>query len=417
MFDLDSISDDEIDYFDELKTNYHQISLLNFLSENRQTKNNSYKVKSCHKITANIATQPSRFESLLSTLDSIKGQFDEVRIYLNNYSNVPEELQSYTTHIGQDLTDNGKFFWSSNSNEYYFTLDDDIIYPPDYVEKTLPLIGDRVVSYHGRRLTGLDKQYYDNHKVYIYNDELETERKLDVLGTGVMAFDTDYFTPTLWKTENHKMTDLLIALEAHMWNIPIVCLPRKNNWLSHENIFFDGIYFEFKGREDKQIRMANMIQTYISSNIDMSLVNYSYKEESINEIVKTINQKKSNSKSIAIIRCGSGSLVSSIKNSTNFNLYLGFESDIKRVVKLKESLKDIRFSYVSTYSKCEFEPDTFVFLDDYILPKSLSTTIYSNMKENSILLCHNIVNGQFPISKITLKLNSGELTDMYIYQK
>ena len=82
------------------------------------------------KITANIATQPKRFEFLLQMLESIDGQFDEIRLYLNNFREVPKELEKYTCYIGRDLTDNGKFFWSNNRDEYYFTLDDDVIYPP-----------------------------------------------------------------------------------------------------------------------------------------------------------------------------------------------------------------------------------------------------------------------------------------------
>ena len=221
------------------------------------------------KITANIATQPKRFDFLLQMLESIDGQFDEIRLYLNNFREVPKELEKYTCYIGRDLTDNGKFFWSGNKNEYYFTLDDDVIYPPDYVEKTLPLIGNRIATYHGRNLFGLNQPYYDNHKIYLFYKKLNKEVKLDVGSTGFMAFNTNLFTPHLWKSPNKKMTDLLVALEAAMYNIDLVCLKKESNWIKPIELYHDGIRMEFirfgfedGGEDNKQSSIADMILIY-----------------------------------------------------------------------------------------------------------------------------------------------------------
>ena len=156
MFILETISEEEVEYFDFLKIQNVDTNILNFISKFDKKSDElieHFQIKKGHKVTANIATQPKRFESLLETLESIDGQFDEIRLYLNNFSYVPDELKKYTTYIGDDLTDNGKFFWSNNEDEYYFTLDDDIIYPSDYVEKTLPLIGDRIVTVSYTHLT------------------------------------------------------------------------------------------------------------------------------------------------------------------------------------------------------------------------------------------------------------------------
>ncbi len=111
MFELETISDDEIDYFRHLSDSDSDSDILNYIS--KKVNNDSdltfkYPIKTSHKVTANIATQPHRFERLLSMLNSIDGQFDEIRLYLNNFSYVPDELKKYTTYIGDDLTDNGK---------------------------------------------------------------------------------------------------------------------------------------------------------------------------------------------------------------------------------------------------------------------------------------------------------------------
>ena len=118
MFELETISDDEIDYFHYLKNLNPDTNIIEYISSFDTINDLVYPVDTSLKVTANIATQPHRFESLLKTLETIDGQFDEIRLYLNNFDYVPSELKKFTTYIGEDLTDNGKFFWSNNDNEY-----------------------------------------------------------------------------------------------------------------------------------------------------------------------------------------------------------------------------------------------------------------------------------------------------------
>jgi len=332
---------------------------------------------------------------------------------------VPEELTKYTTYIGKDITDNGKFFWSGNKNEYYFTCDDDIIYPPDYVEKTLPLIGNRIVSYHGRRLTGLSKSYYNGHKVYIFNEFLNTERKLDVVGTGVMAFNTNIFSPSLWRTENFKMTDLLISLEAHLWGISIVCPPKEKNWISQKDLFLDGIYYQFIGNENRQINFADMIQNYICSNIDLSIINYKLDSNSIDKLVDFIRVNSNEEMSFINLRSGNGCLIDAIKNEINFKVYQSYDTDKKRVNMLNESMEVeySDFKHLVSYLELDFSENSFILLDDIKLPKSISTKLYQKMKPNSFLICHNIISNVFPDSKIELKINDNIEIDLFFYKK
>ncbi len=108
--------------------------------------------------SANMATQPARIETALKTIDSIIDQVDVVRLYLNNFIDVPREFmhEKIEIHIGKDLRSSGKCFWALNENEYYFTIDDDLIYPPTYVEDMLKKLNtyddDIVLSLHGKVL-------------------------------------------------------------------------------------------------------------------------------------------------------------------------------------------------------------------------------------------------------------------------
>ena len=81
------------------------------------------------KASINIATYPGREDALVKMLESVRGQFDEVRVYVNQYDDF--ELDNYeiikagATRVewGEDLTDNGKFYFIKDlyKNEYYFT--------------------------------------------------------------------------------------------------------------------------------------------------------------------------------------------------------------------------------------------------------------------------------------------------------
>lgn len=423
MFRIKTVSDDEIDYFDEIKSEDSGLTMLDFISqvENISEKNQTvYEVKKDHKVTANIATQPKRFERLLLTLKSIEGQFDEVRIYLNNFKYVPEELSKYTTYIGQDLTDNGKFFWSENDNEYYFSLDDDIIYPSDYVEKTLPLIGNRIISYHGRILTGKNKPYYSNHKMYMYHGYLPKDRRLDVVGTGVMAFDTNVFKPTIWKSANYRMTDLIISLEAHIHGIKLLCPKKNKNWITYEEFSFDGICNHFTNSEEKLTAYCDMIQTLINSNVDLLVVNYKYTNESIQKLSDFIKNKNQQNLTFINLRTGDGSLIESISKVTDFNSYSSYDTDNKRIDKCNSHYikGKVLYKSLSEYTELALEgKNCFILLDDLILPKVTSTNIYNKSKNGSHLICKNFVNNVLPDDKIKMYLEDGTEVDFFYYFK
>lgn len=207
------------------------------------------------KITANFATYKPREEALKKAVASIIDQVDEVRIHFNGYTiqQIPswcDELEKVYSLVGEnDLTDNGKFasldgFEFDTSSEYYFSCDDDIIYPSDYVKTTIDNIKKYgiIISYHGRKLQGLNRNYYRGHKSFRCLDEVSEDTLIDVCGTGVTAFDTRYFHPKGIATDpRHRMSDLLFSLEASKQKKSIGCCSHAKGWIkdiSHkENIY------------------------------------------------------------------------------------------------------------------------------------------------------------------------------------
>jgi hypothetical protein len=178
------------------------------------------------KITANIATYPPRKESLKRMLQSIEGQFDIVRIHYNEPHRFP------------DLADNGKFYALDKITEpeIYFCLDDDLIYPPDYVAYTLAAIKKYgcIVSHHGRRLLGEGHHYYKGHTVFTCLGHVQTDEEVDVPGSGCMAFDTRYFHPKgLADSPDLRMADLVFGLEAAKQKKQIGVLAHATGWIKH----------------------------------------------------------------------------------------------------------------------------------------------------------------------------------------
>lgn len=404
MLRTSTISDLELEFFDSAGKDSLDLFLEDMVASYR-----SFALKPGHRVTANIATHPQRFNKLLITLKSIEGQFDEVRIYLNNFTSVPDELAGYSTYLGPDITDNAKFVWCSEPGEYYFTLDDDIIYPPDYVSRTLPLIGDRVVSYHGRRLYGKGQRYYDNHRLWYFQDGLAQERSLDVAGTGVMAFDTDVFQPSLWRTPNYRMTDLLISLEVHMYGLDLVCLAREKGWLDAYADDFDGIYWEERQNDEVQRRLSDMILSYRGTDIETE-INDDFDADSLSSISDFVGSR--DVRRFVLLRFGNGHIADSMPIDV-----IALDTEVDRVAACSALASDVSYQYVRDFRDFEYCNGDFVMLDDRFLPERISTEVFGRVPAGAIFLCVNFVDGFFPSDKIAMCTKSGKEVTFYVYVK
>ncbi len=197
------------------------------------------------KVTGNLATYPPRKESLKRMLKSIEGQFDEVRICFNGYYESERKIWTDCENekhlypgIGVDRADNGKFYGLNyiEEPEIYFTLDDDLIYPPDYAAYTLAAIKKYgcIVSHHGRRLLGEGHHYYKGHTVFTCLGHVQEDEQIDVPGSGCMAFDTRFFHPKgLADSPDLRMADLVFALEAAKQQKQIGVIKHATGWIKH----------------------------------------------------------------------------------------------------------------------------------------------------------------------------------------
>ena len=219
-------------------------------------------------ITANMATTPHRVTAAKDAINSIINQVDKVRVYLNNFSEVPDFIleNSKIEYIcgEKDYNAAGKHFWGKNKNEYYFTIDDDIIYPPDYVSESLNVLKEyndkAIVTCHGRNYNGKTSGYYTDQKVEVFHfkDDKRINRLVEIGGTGVSVRNTNYISINSKDINNHNMDDIEVSIIANKLKIPIIV--RKGTGLKDNGKSIPSsmkIWDKFINNDSKQTNLFN----------------------------------------------------------------------------------------------------------------------------------------------------------------
>ena len=178
----------------------------------------------------------------------------------------PDSIHLYNNgEVVQDLTDNGKFHGLRLTKEpvYYFSCDDDILYPKNYIASMIADIENHkcIVSHHGRRLVNLDADYYSSHYRFGCLSQNPNRCLLDVAGTGVTAFRTDYFNPIdICYSEHKKMADCVFSLEAAKQGKRIMLTPHEKGWLRDLKVPKElTIYETEKNNTEQQTKICNEI--------------------------------------------------------------------------------------------------------------------------------------------------------------
>lgn len=213
-------------------------------------------------ITVNIATYSKRAKHLQYVVDRLLNQTvkpDLIRIYSNDYTPTVEGAQ---VTVGKDHADNSKFYWKPQPGEIYFSCDDDIAYPLDYIERTLDKLAqypECIVSYHGRKLKAKGINYYLGHEWVACLGRCDSDKIIDVPGTGVMAFNADYFdTSKIYSNRHRKMVDLVVGLEAARQHVEVVALEHREAWIL-DIPYDEGIYLTARFNQVDQIKLADKI--------------------------------------------------------------------------------------------------------------------------------------------------------------
>lgn len=202
------------------------------------------------KITASMATFQGREMCLEESVRSIIDQVDELRIYANNLHKKQiylhhKKIKWYFSddHLG-DLGDAGKFYQVENIRGYHFTIDDDIIYPTDYVAEMINAIEKyqrrAVISLHGRILPNCKiNSYYKNHvQQFSCLRSVAEDRQAHIIGTGVLAYHTDTIRVPFETFKAANMADIWFSKYCQEHKVPRIIVKHQGGWI-RESVYLD----------------------------------------------------------------------------------------------------------------------------------------------------------------------------------
>jgi hypothetical protein len=220
-----------------------------------------------NQIIFNVASY-KRHEFLLKTIDSIYMQADVINIALNGYKSLPDDL--IDRKINLYLTDNSigdgfKFLCLMESEGYYFTIDDDLIYPPEYawlmIDRYISLGSKSIVTLHGRRFNSFPIESYYRTKSNVYQclKNVDADQIVHSGGTGVMMFHTDLLSFPINEIKAPNMADVWLAKIARERNIPITVLKHPQGFLKYQNVGNDTIFSKKYNNDQVPTQVINSV--------------------------------------------------------------------------------------------------------------------------------------------------------------
>lgn len=229
-------------------------------------------------IIAGMATMPDRLFYLEQVVEAVRPQVDVLRVYLNNFVEVPPFLKSEEACMSQDalgdLGDAGKFYWvNGGAGDYthYVTLDDDIGYPQDYVATLKSECdirgGQSIVGVHGSEFTNPIEDFVTSRKNrYRFYESLDKAQSVHMLGTATTMWcrNAIQLGPDDFPLKN--MGDLQLAIAAQKQQVPLVAIPRLANWMTELRPWTEEGFSIWKqtkeeGRSQAQTKLAQTAVT------------------------------------------------------------------------------------------------------------------------------------------------------------
>ena len=238
-----------------------------------------------------------RIGSLEKTLQSIYNQCDEINLCLNDkITELPDFLLQ--PKINLYITDNSKgdafkFMFLETKNGYYLTIDDDLIYPPNYVnfmvDKCKEYNNKKIITLHGRSFYNFPIKSYYNSKAqrFYYNEKVLDDVKVQFGGTGVMCLHTSLLKKSINDFLLPNMADVWIGKFAKENNIDIICVKHEKSFIKSIPQL-KTIYDDSKNNDLNQTKIVNKIYDLNTISIIIpSYNNIEYLDESLNSIINS----------------------------------------------------------------------------------------------------------------------------------
>lgn len=218
-------------------------------------------------IVANMATYPPREAGMLETVARLAPQVDRLNVVLNEYPAEIDALAAYP-NVAQilpeaDTKDTGKFYPDVSGADYVLTVDDDLLFPEDFVTRTLELFAPYgrgyVAAHHGslyrrprfslvprkfREWKGYsEERIADYRRVYNFYSARRHPVVVDQLATNALIMHASDFPPFDFMKSSQKFVDVRLARWCFERGIVPFVLPKEKNWIRpvrYEDTIYDG---------------------------------------------------------------------------------------------------------------------------------------------------------------------------------
>lgn len=230
-------------------------------------------------IVAGMATMPDRLSYVQNVVETIRPQVDVLRVYLNNFEGIPGFLKPEEACLSRDaagdLGDAGKFYWIEDQEKHnythYLTLDDDLGYPDDYVERLKYEFDARkgcaIVGVHGSEFSDPLEDFVTSRQNRCrFYEGLDRARSVHILGTATTMWSRGTLEISRADFPKRNMGDLQLAIAAQNQAVPLVAISRPAQWITERRPWTEAgfsIWKRTKQDGHSQVQ-TNLAQTAVS---------------------------------------------------------------------------------------------------------------------------------------------------------
>ncbi len=194
-----------------------------------------------------LASIPERFDNLQHIVPKILTQADVLHLHWVGYSEVPKvvwDSPKIMHHTWEKAGSEIRFFpYAQYPKAYFFPVDDDIDYPANYAETMICFMQQwnnrAVCCVHANNHKPFQQRdfYIQNRRVIHFAQAQSTPRRVYIPGCGTTCFYTPHVQLNMSSFTQSNMSDVIVACQLAKQQIPVVAIPRKQDWLKGLNEF------------------------------------------------------------------------------------------------------------------------------------------------------------------------------------
>lgn len=211
-----------------------------------------------------IATLPDREVMLWQTVQSLYNQVDEIYVMLNGHTDIPKIPDACDkiryVKLRNERMDGAKFYDAEYREGYVFTVDDDLAMPEGYVS----LLKSKVDKYqgacslHGKIYPRPPVDFRRTKTVYRCLGTVNSDIRIDLIGTGCMAYHTDLIKVKYDDFPIGGLADVWYSKLAWEQRVPMWVIAHNTGYLTYLNP--TNTIWQNMGKATKQ---TELIKTFI----------------------------------------------------------------------------------------------------------------------------------------------------------